>query len=160
MPCISYLEVILDSAQEWRNPDRNESPSRMQPRPWNRELGPLDFQSSSYLELEGALGALRDVLVETLLGIVRQLEGDLGGAAGPRHQQQQREQPAAPTARGGRPALRGPRPRHPEATEAASTELRGDSRSRLRGLTTSGRPQSGPPAKTHGSRSGPRRDSR
>lgn len=52
-------------------------------------LGPLDLQSLQYLELEGALGALRDVLVETLLGIVRQLEGDLGGAAGPRHQQQQ-----------------------------------------------------------------------
>lgn len=78
--------------------------------------------TSNNLELEGALGALRDVLVETLLGIVGQLEGDLGGAAGARHQeQQQHEQPAAPTARGGRPARRGPQPGHAEA--AASTEL-------------------------------------
>jgi len=106
--------------------------------------------ASNHLELEGALGALRDVLVETLLRIVRQLEGDLGGAARPRHQQQQREQPAAPTARGGRPARRGPQPRHPEATAAASTELPGDAGSGLRGLAARGRPQPGRPAKTHG----------
>ena len=64
--------------------------------------------TSNYLELEGALGALRDVLVETLLGIVRQLEGALAGAAGAWHQeQQQQEQPTVPTAQGGHPALRG-----------------------------------------------------
>lgn len=34
-----------------------------------------------YLELQSALGALSDVLVEALLGIVRQLKGDLGAAA-------------------------------------------------------------------------------
>lgn len=131
MPRIGYLEVIPDSAKERKNHDRRERASRLLPRTRNRELGPLDLESSEYLELEGALGALRDVLVKALLGIVRQLEGDLGGAAGPRHQQQQREQPAAPKARGGRPALRGPRPRHPEAAAAASEELRGDAGSGL-----------------------------
>lgn len=150
LPRIDYLEVIPDSAKEWKNLGRRESASRLQTRPRNRELGPLDFESTEYLELEGALGALRDVLVETLFGVVRQLEGDLRGAAGPRHQQQQREQPAAPTARGGRPALRGPRPRHPEATAAASTELRGDAGSGLSRLAARGRPQPGRPAETHG----------
>ena len=64
--------------------------------------------TSNYLELEGALGALCDVLVETLLGIVRQLEGALAGAARAWHQEQQyQEQPAVPTAHGGHPALCG-----------------------------------------------------
>lgn len=68
---------------------------------------------------------MRDVLVETLLGIVGQLEGDLGGAARSRNeQQQQHEQPAAPTARGGRPAGGRTQPRHPEAVAAASTQQR------------------------------------
>lgn len=150
MPRTGYLGVSPDSAKAGKNHGRREAAGRLQPRPRNRELRPLDFQSTEYLELEGALGALRDVLVEALLGIVRQLEGDLGGAAGPRHQQQQREQPAAPTARGGRPALRGPRPRHPEATAAASTELRGDAGSGGRRLAARGRPRPGRPAKTHG----------
>lgn len=108
------------------------------PRPWAAGRGP-GRQSPDYLELEGALGALRDVLVETLLGIVGQLEGNLRGATGSRHQQQ-REQPAAPTARGGRPARRRTRPRHPEAA-AASAELRRDAESGLRGLAARRRPQ-------------------
>lgn len=46
--------------------------------------------------------------METLLGIVRQLEGDLGGTAGAWHQeQQQQEQPTVPRAHGGCPALHG-----------------------------------------------------
>lgn len=67
-----------------------------------------------YLELERALRALGDLLVEALLGVVGQLEGDLGGprGAGQRQQQQQRQPPPRPlglaaprqhgTARGGR----------------------------------------------------------
>lgn len=90
--------------------------------------------TSDHLELQGALGALSDVLVEALLGIVGQLKGDLGGAARARQQQQppqQRKQPASPTARCGRPARRQRRPRHHPGSAAASTELRGlDARSR------------------------------
>lgn len=70
--------------------------------------------SSNHLELERALRALGDLLVEALLGVVGQLEGDLGGprGAGQRQQQQQRQPPPRPlglaaprqhgTARGGR----------------------------------------------------------
>lgn len=88
-----------------------------------------------YLELQGALGALCDVLVEALLGIVGQLKGDLGGAARARQQQQQppqqRKQSASPTARCCRPAWQRRRPRHHSGSAAASTELRGlDARSR------------------------------
>lgn len=106
--------------------------------------------AARYLELEGTLGAVRDVLVETLLGVVGQLEGDLGGAAGPRRHQQQREQPAAPLARGGRPALRGPRPPHPRTAAAASTEL-GTRGARLRGLGAAGLGPGRPRRRTAGS---------
>lgn len=44
--------------------------------------------TSNHLELQGALSALSDVLVEALLGIIGQLEGDLGAAAQSRQEQQ------------------------------------------------------------------------
>lgn len=126
MPCISYLEVILELTKERRNADPREAPPQfiiatLEP----RRAGDPSRAGPWYLELEGALGALSYVLVEALLGVVGQLEGNFGGAARPGHQQhqQQREQPAAPTARGSHPTLRRPRPRHPEKA-AASTELR------------------------------------
>lgn len=66
------------------------SPASAAPRP-ARLLPP------GYLELEGALGALGDLLVETLLGVVGQLERDLGGPrrAGRQrpHQQPERQRP-------------------------------------------------------------------
>lgn len=65
----------------------------------------------AHLELERALGALRDVLVEALLGVVGQLEGDLGGGAGRGQQRQQQEQrrerPAGCADPGGHPERRG-----------------------------------------------------
>lgn len=64
-----------------------------------------------YLELEGALGALGDLLVEALLGVVGQLERDLGGPRGAGrqcpHQQQGRQRPPG--------ALRRHRPARREA---------------------------------------------
>ena len=89
MLCIRYLELILESAEELTNKVRRGGHQPITPQAWNRELGPQNQPLKlEYLELEGALGALRDVLVEALLGIIGQLEGDLRGAAGFRHQQQ------------------------------------------------------------------------
>lgn len=74
-------------------------PAPRPPLPGGSRGRPLPAAPPRYLELEGALGALGDLLVEALLGVVRQLEGDLGGprcAGRKRHEEQRREPPAGP----------------------------------------------------------------
>lgn len=93
-----WIQPLLPSQARLPNaPDRKEAKAEPPAVAWAQGSGPRPSAEPrpgrllppGYLELEGALGALDDLFVEALLGVVGQLERDLGG---PRHAGRQRPQ--------------------------------------------------------------------
>lgn len=80
---------------------------------------------AEYLELEGAFGALGDLLVEALLGVVGQLERDLGGPSRAGRQRPQQQQ--------GRQRPPGAPRRHSPARREVRRARKGSGRPGLRG---------------------------